>query len=329
MLTYLKSLSYSVRRYFKKYPILGLDLGLNEIRLLQLEKRGTRFHLEKMLTYPVVENNKQQQETAWEACQQVLLQLVTESGLCAYPVALALPSSTIIKKYLELPQPFHESELTQTLQQELAELFPEVPEKELCFDYLVKASSETWLAILLIATRKAQLQGKIRILEQVGLKVSLVDIDIYALSRAASLFFYSEGERAQAPALLVDLRWPLCHFIVFNAEELVFHHEWEMNRQVFEEPLHHAAGIIQALNAAWQLYQLHHPKHPIVWLGLAGDLPELPHLLKPLQEQFQGELKLINPFQNMTYAPHLCPETIRQEAPRFLLSCGLAMRGVC
>lgn len=48
MLAYLKSLlPCSPLRYFQKKPLLALDLGFNELRLLQLTRRGGTYHIEK------------------------------------------------------------------------------------------------------------------------------------------------------------------------------------------------------------------------------------------------------------------------------------------
>jgi len=329
MLTYLKSLSSSARDYFKKYPFLGLDLGLNEIRLLQLEKRGSCFHIEKMVAHPFsVEKASRGKGSSWEAYREPLLDLVAQMELKNCSVALALPHSAIIKKQIELPPPLQESELTAVLQQGLSQYFPGIPENEIYFDYEVKPANEAWLSILLVATRKQQLQSQLSVVEQAGLKVAIVDVDIYALTRAAALFFYPNQERRNEIAVLLNLVSPVCSFIAFNAEELIFHHSWNVDKAIFDNPLDHGDNWVQQVKNGWQLYQSNHPQRKITFMGVAGEIVHLDQLVSVFQKQFSLTVKQVNPFQAMTHSASLRPNLINDYASRFLLCCGLARRGV-
>ena len=97
MLAYLRSLPLCAPlRYLKKYPLLGLDLGFNELRLLQLEKRGKTYHVEKLLIQPLSpESPKQGKKIAWAEVGEQLQALVVRAQLAGSAVALALPSSAV------------------------------------------------------------------------------------------------------------------------------------------------------------------------------------------------------------------------------------------
>src|SRR5579872_31184 len=101
------------KNYFKKPAFLGLDIGCQEIRLLQLEKRGTHLHIEKILAHPLLTKMDSGEGFFWEQNQDPFFQFIEQLKLKGSSVAFALPSSAIIKKTIELPSSIKEKELTE------------------------------------------------------------------------------------------------------------------------------------------------------------------------------------------------------------------------
>lgn len=319
MFVNLKSLLVNVSLPFvKKYPLVGVDFGWDELRLLQLEKRAGSFHIEKMLSY---RGNMRSLEQSAAGLQTV----VRRENLQGYPVAFALPSSVILKKQIELPY-FKDEELMGELTQDFNRHFPDLPEEKVHFDFVAKPVTEEMLSILLVAARKESLEQLIKVARQVSLKAKIVDVDLYALARAAAFYFHPRLEREKLKAAVLNLEWPAFSLIVFTAEDLVFHHQWCVDRAVFEKPLQAADQLMQQLRRAWQLCLATHPKLKIDLLGISGEITQLDELACYFQRQLSREVKIINPFLQMTYSSSLQRETICHLAPRFLLCCGLALR---
>lgn len=87
------------------------------------------------------------------------------------------------------------------------------------------------------------------------------------------------------------------------------------------------ASLLQSIKNTWQLCQATHPERHIQFLGLSGESAGLDASAVDLQTQLPPQVVVMRPFSKMTYAPSLPVDRVEAQAPRFLLCCGLAMRG--
>lgn len=264
---------------------------------------------------------------SWEETGEALLELVVREGLSGAGVAFALPGSAVLRKQLEFPLHFNDSELSIELRQRLSQYFPGIPVEEIHFDFMRRTGSEERPLVLLVATRREQLQTQAGALQKAGLQARIADVDLYALARAAAWYFFQGREGGSEVAALFDLGWPLFSFIAFNRDELIFHHQWRVGREVFEEPLARGADWIPQARNVWQLCQATHPQLRVHYLGVAGELAPLDLIADRLQEHFPLKVEVIRPLRGMTHASSLHAEQIQALSPRFLQCCGLAMRG--
>ncbi len=308
---------------FKK-SLVCLDFGFNEIRLLQLKKKAGGFHIEKMLAQPLP--GQSGTSVCWQENTETLHALVKQENLRGHPAAFALPASAAMKKQIEMPS-LPADTLESELRQNFSRYFPDLAEKEVYFDFVAKPLNEEQLSILLVAARKGPLEQVMQLAEQSGLKARMADLDLYALARGASFYFYPELARKKQLAAVFNLGWPIFSLIVFTSEDLVFHYQWCCDREVFEKPLHFVDSLVLKLQTAWQLCLATHPKLKIDLLGLSGELKYLKELASVFQKRLSREIKMIDPFFAMTHSAQLGREDIAQLAPSFLLCCGLALHG--
>jgi|GEM_PF-2749225 len=305
MLSKLKSLAdRHLCSFFKKTPLLGLELGRDELRYLQLKKSGGQFHIEKLGVLSLTPENREEQLAAW----------AEELGLTGSELALALPGQSVFKKQIEVPAYFTEAELMNELGFRLSQHFPGVPVAELALDFVLAEVKEGRQRVLAVATKQKELQSQIQLFTQAGLRVKIVDVDLYALTRAACPLFYAASDPSLPLAGLLDLRWSQASFLVFDQQELVFHHQWPMDQ----------ALLMQQIKSIWQLFRTNHSRLKIAYLGLAGDLNGLECFASQIEAELLLPVRVLNPFQGMTH--ELDEKILSQLSPGFLLCCGLARR---
>lgn len=290
MFFYFKSL-------FKKSSWIALDQGLNEQRLLMLEKRGSAYHIEKMRVLSLDGD---------------LLSLIKREGLEGACVTLAWPFSAILKTQIEFPFSGKEVEFVDELRKRLYQYFPGHPEDELYFDYQ---------AGILVAARKGPIQNQVAALEKLGLYPRIVDVDAYALARAAAWHFFRNRKEEGVQAALFHLSSPWSYFLVMNRKDLIFSHPFSLEAASIE-------AVSQTLRKIWQLYPARHPER-ITNLGLSGEreMTFLNQLQALLEASFPLSVEVIRPFQGLTHSGDLSEATIESLSSRFLVCLGLALRG--
>lgn len=192
-------------KYFLSGPRIGLDLYSNEIRLLQLRHKKDRWVIEKSAMIPLpygamIERKIQQPEVVMTHLQA----LVQETDTHGARVTIGLPIQSVISKKIPV------SELG--LLRHVNDYFPGMNEV-LAYDYL-KMDED----VLLIATRHDELMNYIRVIEGAGLKLSIVDVDVYALVRAAH--FAIKSKKPIYPIFLLECHDTVTQFIIFDEKEI-------------------------------------------------------------------------------------------------------------
>jgi type IV pilus assembly protein PilM len=306
-------------RYFKRQPLLGLDIGSDAIRLLALRKTAVGFVIEKIGSQPLAPGVVADGSIVrWETVKTQLQAMSAAATLSGYAVALALPRAAVIHQQIQLPAYVNETDLKSELQRRFLEYVPSIPEKELYFDYLLTDTRDEMHEILLIATHKTQLQPYWEVVKAAGLELKIVDVDLYARMRAGAYYLAQDEKKESATVALLDLQEFYSTLIIFQRGIAVFHQIWQLSgldRRFFQE-----------LEKAWQLYAATFPELRIQRLMAVGAVSEGAALLQQIEENFSVETQQINPLQGLSAAPSLAVNSLEQDASRFLLCCGLALR---
>lgn len=162
-----------------------------------------------------------------------LTQLLSRLEKNTKKVTIAIPAFHIMSQRIQMSRTLKPKQYYSDIIQNLHRYFPNVTD-DICFDFIKRHDQ----SIVMLAVRKEYMQPFIQVIEQSGLSVAVVDIDMYALIRA--LQFCMQHIHIEA---ILDLSDPV-RFFVFQQNEIIFYQSFTLNH----------GHVIQSLNAAWQSY---------------------------------------------------------------------------
>jgi type IV pilus assembly protein PilM len=262
----------------KSRALVGIDINAEEIRLLQLRNTRQSFEVEKYAVAPLpagaVSQGKIRQ---MEMVQTALNKLVLETGTAKCPAAIALPVNMVITKRVPAP-----------LADDITHYFPGIQDT-LCFDYVADEKE-----LLLVASRSELLNQYKCLLEEAQLKLKIVDVDTFALTRAASLNPPVNG--------ILDIAPEVTQIIILHERQIIFRQHWQTGNDEL---------LLSELNRALQLCQASHQSLRIDSMLMSGRI-----LSENVAKNF--DIKFI-PAHPLTDLP---------QAERWMTCTGLAMREI-
>ena len=158
-----------------KPPFIGIDLGGDAIYALQLERtKNTTYIVKSSMHLPI--NNPQDDHLLLEALQTIAAQ---------HPhahIAAAIPSSLAITKTIQLDTKLTTKEINELLLLN-GDKYLDCPLASVNFDFQISQTKQN--EIQLVASRKESVLQKLNLMNSAGLTTKVIDIDIFALARAA------------------------------------------------------------------------------------------------------------------------------------------------
>jgi len=262
---------------------IGLDIRLNEIRFIHLRYINNVPRIETMECIALPANAiVEGRIKLFEQVSQTLRTLVQKTHTQHFPTCIALPAQSVISKRFEWPNKLTPKEQKFRVEEQLIGYFPGFSH-ELCYDYTILSErNNSHTHVLLVATRQEQLNDYIRVAEQAGLSVKIVDIDMYALARAACVAMIKKMDVSPIGILHMDIHSTL--FIVVHDNEVTYYSQW--NNTIAEETLTTLSNTIQLWHTTYPQLQLNN-------LYLSGDPGHLSNILPKIQSTLQIKLNLL------------------------------------
>lgn len=245
-----------------------------------------------------------------EIIRSVLKQLISQAGVESASVAIALPSQSVINKQIKLPASLTEDELEAEIALNLKHYLPGIDD-DLCFDFIDGGIDGELRDVLLIATRVAQLNEYIHVIEDVGLNIKIVDVESFALMRA---IYFGRAYNETIPVLNISPAHS--YFTIFKNKEILFHQQLSHTNK---------RDIIQQLKLALQLFYSTHHHAPIEAIFLCGKASMLADIEWMIKNELKLKTEFPNPFSSMLTSI-VDAEELKMIAPQMLVSCGLALR---
>jgi type IV pilus assembly protein PilM len=341
--------------------LIGLDISTSAVRLVELADAGKgELRLERYASEPlprgaVVDGNIENMDAVAEAVRRVW----KKSGTRARHTALGMPPASVITKKIILPAGLSEDQLEVQVESEASQYIPfALDEVSLDFDVIgPAASSPEDMEVMLAAARREKVEDRVAIAEAAGLTATVMDIESYA-ARAAL-----EPVIAQMPGggqgrivALFQIGSQATHISVLENGETVYEREQpfggnQLTQDIvrayglsFEEaenrkksgdlPENYAAELLGPflesaaleITRAIQFFYTSTPYTRIDQLFLAGGCAQMPGLLDMIASRTRIASSVAAPFQGMQMAPGVREQQLRQEAPAYLVACGLARR---
>jgi len=344
-------------------PLVGIDISTSCVRLVELadagkgELRLERYAAEPLARGTVVDGNIENIEAVSEA----VLRVWKKSGTRIKHVALGMPPAAVITRKIVLPAGLAEDQLEVQVESEASQYIPfALDEVSLDFDVIGAApNSPEDMEVMLAAARREKVEDRVAIAEAAGLTATVMDIESYA-ARAAAQRALGEvgGEQAGEGQILAlfQIGAQATHISVLQNGEAIYEREQpfggtqltqdivrayglsfeeaETRKKAGDLPDNYAGELLAPFleNAALevtraiQFFFTSTPFTRIDQIYLAGGCALVPGLLDTIASRTRIPSAVISPFKGMQLAPSVREQQLRNEAPAYLVACGLALR---
>lgn len=344
----------------KPQPVIGLDIGSNSVKLLQLSRQGNDYRVEHAALEPlpdgvVVETNINDPEQAAAAIKRAL----KSSGTRARHCAVAVSGSAVITKTINVPADLAEDEIEGQIEVEANQYIP-YPRDEVSLDFEVLGPSPRnadLVEVLLAASKSENVEGRQAVAEMAGLKAKVVDVEAYAIGNAFELVRRRDGISDSETTGVMDIGATVTTLIVMRAGRVIYIREHPFGgRQLTEEavrrygldaeqsrflekgeeppagfadevlePFKH--NVIQQISRALQFYSSSSDYSSLGTLYLAGGCAAIEGLGEMVGNELGISCELADPLKGLRLAPRIKARQLEHQMPAMMVACGLALRG--
>lgn len=340
-------------------PILGLDLGNQTFRVVEMEEQKGRLFLRKYGTHEDTKLNlhsSSEQEIKKYATS--LKQFITETGFSTPDVVIPIPESDVFTRVVQMPN-MSEKDLRNSIVFEAEQYIP-IPLKEVNFDFQIldqDAFDRDRMNVLIVAAKHTVLDKYVSILRTAGLNPKGLEPESLAIGRilgdtlnkpSATMILHIGNFDSQ---LVVSYRGFVrftrsisvggsdltkaveqnLGFDFSQAEEYKKTYGLDSKqadgkvaaaiRPVFDQ-------ILTEAKRAKVFYTTHNPNVIINRMIIAGGSALMPGLLFYVANNLDIEVELANPWRNVDFVKALesQKEQIIESGPTYVTAVGLALK---
>lgn len=330
-------------RFLKKvftannHELVGLDINSDYIKLLKINSKVTPHQIENMVILPMPSGAivKDQMKNLSLVAGQ-LKKAFRKSHLKNKNIAISIPRSWTITKNITVNAHLTMDEIESRVWIEADRHFSSLV-GGIYLDFVVLGPSQKvpeQLDLMLVASRKDQIDPYLSALRLADLDVKVVDVNNYALERALML---TNPQLVQAKTIaLLNLDYSLMSLLVINDGELIYsndqayegHQLLHSNQLATSDSAKDDIPEVKFISYIRHIMQFFYSSRPNVKLDLmllAGDCATKLNVVDLIQKEIGIEINILNPFQNMNISPKVNVEQLQQEAAALTLCCGLAL----
>ena len=225
----------------KKDRYLGIDISTSGIKLVELSRSGKRYQIDAMATEPlpegaVTDGNPSDVDQVAAAIKRAL----KSSGTRLKKAAAAVPTSSVITRTIPMPIEYGDDEIEAAIEIEASQYIP-FPLEEIYVDFAMlgpSRASRDSQDVMIVASRRENVDLRQEVLEEAGLKVAVVDVEAYAIENVFSILssslYFDNAQADNAFERLSNIRTAIAD-IGFNTTTLYI---FQGNKVVFtrEQP---------------------------------------------------------------------------------------------
>jgi type IV pilus assembly protein PilM len=341
--------------------LIGIDISTSGVRLVELADAGKgQLRLERYASEPlargtVVDGNIENIEAVSEA----VLRVWKKSGTKVRHVALGMPPAAVITRKIVVPAGLAEDQLEVQVESEASQYIPfALDEVSLDFDVIGAApNSPEDMEVMLAAARREKVEDRVAIAEAAGLTATVMDIESYAARSAACRVMDEPAGAAEGQIVaLFQIGAQATHISVLQNGETIYEREQpfggtqltqdivrayglsfeeaEARKKAGDLPDNYAGDLLAPFleNAALevtraiQFFFTSTPYTRIDQIYLAGGCAQVAGLVDTIASRTRISSAVMSPFKGMQLGPSVREQQLRNEAPAYLVACGLALR---
>lgn len=237
--------------------------------------------------------------------------------------AIAVPGSSVFSKIFRLASDLTESEIIEQIEAEADQALP-YPLESLYYDFEILGDSSKnpdQMDVRVTASRRAIVDAQVQMVQNAGLKVTVVDTEGFAMERAFAHVSYSKEKKTSSLMALVDIGTTTTNFYVFKKGSLLYSREQTFGSQPMSDET-----IAQQIKRFIQMFCSSSQENEIEGLWLAGGIASIKELCGVVQQQIDIPTQMTDPFLKMELSPKIDQTQFKKDAPSLSVSLGLALR---
>ena len=188
----------------RKGLLVGLDIGSNSVKAVQLVERGGRYSVETLGLIPLApEVIVEGQIIDPPAVADSIQKLFEQAQIKTQRVAFAASGSAVFVKRVSVPATPDPAELHESILWETEQYLP-FSREEVLIDYhiLQEESTETQVEAVIVALKRDYAQMYIDIIQQANLEPAVFDIDAFAIQNAFEVNYPELAQTRDVVALI-------------------------------------------------------------------------------------------------------------------------------
>ncbi|MBY0413658.1 MAG: pilus assembly protein PilM [Bdellovibrionales bacterium] len=355
--------SISDMLHFGSQGVIGIDIGLSAIKLAEVIATSdghfkiNKFVLVDLPEGTIIEDEIQKEDDILQALQKGLKELSSKNKYAC--IGLSGPN-TLIKR-LQLPGGTLE-EIDDQVSWETEQYLPfPIDEGNIAFS-VVGENQGGGVDVIIGASKKTTMMNFKDLVERAGVKVKIVDLSAAATLNVFEVVLGDEARSEGKSWILMDIGAQKTHFMIYKNGVMVFFKEINIGGLTITEEIQRQMGvnydeaeslkiqgdgggnipeeIVELINQVLDIFFTELKKTVDYWTNTAseeeftgcfitGGSSLIPGLSEALQELFETEVQVLNPFAVMTYNQNNIKEDMINEiAHKGTCAIGLAMRSL-
>jgi type IV pilus assembly protein PilM len=338
--------------------LIGVDISSTSVKVLELSVKNNRYWVESYALVPlpegsVVEKNILNPEAVGDALERA----VNLANVQSTDVALAVPTSMVITKIIEMDADMNDDEREIQIRDDAEQYIP-FPLDEASLDFEVlpdRLANPNRVNVLLVATRIENVEARAEALELGGLTPKIADVESFAIENAFKVFSDTLPMGVNTVGIL-DIGHTMTTLSVMRNNKVIYTREQVFGGKQLTQEIQNRYGlsfeeagrakksrtlpddydievlepfleaVVQQAARSLQFFFSSSQFNEIDHILLAGGNANIPGLAKLLQQKLGYRVTIANPFLQMGFSPQIDIKKIENDASSLMVACGLALR---
>ncbi|SNY57706.1 type IV pilus assembly protein PilM [Arsukibacterium tuosuense] len=347
--------------FSKQTPMMvGIDIGAHSVKAVLLSQHGNQYKVEAFAVEPMIKGAMSDREIQdIEAVGNVIGKIRKKIPRSVKFAAAAVSGSTVISKVIFMDVSLTDAELESQIEVEADTLIP-YPLNEVSLDFEkldVNESDPSKVNVLLSAARTESVEARVAALDNGGFNAKLVDVESYALSRAAELCLKQLPDDAAGKVVaLVDIGATMTLLSIVEKGKTLYTRDQAFggeqytrsilsyyNKSYDEAELAKVTGdlppnytfevlapfqtmLLQQIRRGIQMYLTSSGRDAVDYLIVSGGTALIEGIDKLLIDELGIHTVVANPFKTIDVATSVDREQLNKSAPQLMVASGLALR---
>jgi type IV pilus assembly protein PilM len=344
----------------KTKTIVGIDIGSHAVKAVVLERNGEQYRLvhaqqEHIPKGAMTDREIQDIEVVGKVISKIKRLLPKTIKLAA----AAVSGSTVITKTIYMDIGLSDSEMESQIEIEADSTIP-YPLEEVSLDFErtgVNESDPSKVNVLLSAARNDSVQGRAEAIETSGLTAKVMDVETYALARAAQLIYSQLPEKAENKLVgVIDIGANMTLLTVVKNSEAIYTRDQAFGGEQYTKSIVNYYGktfeeaelakisgdlppnytfevlapfqtsVIQQIRRAVQMFLTSSDNEKLDYLVISGGSAPLEGMKQVIEDELGIPCTIANPFNGMEIGTNVDPNIVKDQASSFMIASGLALR---